>query len=184
MSSSTSNLSVDEQQATAAAKRKDDAAAMTTTQGEQEALIAVVAVVRKALDEAHVHERAATIAWEKEKIIAHHLEQQLAAAQGIVVPQHDDDDHSINVGSNSDTTLAMHLHTQATGIQKIRSVVTIILEHMSPHYKWWCDLMLLMLHRYTLDDHILSNIVDPSTYWARLDNIMVTWILHPLPQTP
>jgi hypothetical protein len=37
--------------------------------------------------------------------------------------------------------------------------------------------MLLMLHRYALDDHVLSDVVDPSTYWARLDNIVVTWIL-------
>jgi hypothetical protein len=40
--------------------------------------------------------------------------------------------------------------------------------------------VLLTLHRYVLDDHILSNIVDPSIYWARLDNIMVTWIIGTL----
>jgi hypothetical protein len=59
-------------------------------------------------------------------------------------------------------------------------VVTIILEPSSPHYKRWCDLVLLTLHRYTLDDHILSKVVDTSTYWARLDNIIVTWILATL----
>ena len=40
--------------------------------------------------------------------------------------------------------------------------------------------MLLMLHRYALDDHVLSNVADPSTYWARLNNIVVTWILGTL----
>jgi hypothetical protein len=40
--------------------------------------------------------------------------------------------------------------------------------------------MLLTLHRYALDDHILSNIVNPFVYWIRLDNIMVTWILDTL----
>jgi hypothetical protein len=40
--------------------------------------------------------------------------------------------------------------------------------------------MLLTLHRYTLDDHVLSDITDTSVYWARLDNIMVTWILGTL----
>jgi hypothetical protein len=59
-------------------------------------------------------------------------------------------------------------------------VVTIILEPSSPHYKRWHDLMLLTLHRYALGDHVLSDIVDPSTYWARLDNIVVTWILGTL----
>jgi hypothetical protein len=56
-------------------------------------------------------------------------------------------------------------------------MATIILEPLSPHYKRWCDIMLLTLHRYTLDDHVLSDVVDTSTYWARLDNIVLTWIL-------
>jgi hypothetical protein len=40
--------------------------------------------------------------------------------------------------------------------------------------------VLLTLHRYALDDHVLSDIADPSVYWARLDNIVVTWILGTL----
>jgi hypothetical protein len=53
-------------------------------------------------------------------------------------------------------------------------VVTIILEPSLLDYKWWRDLVLLMLHRYALNDHVLSDITDPSIYWARLDTIMVT----------
>jgi hypothetical protein len=56
----------------------------------------------------------------------------------------------------------------------------IILEILSPHYKWWCDLMLLTLHHYALNKYFLSNVVDTSTYWARLDNIVLTWILGTL----
>jgi hypothetical protein len=59
-------------------------------------------------------------------------------------------------------------------------VVTIILEPSSPDYKRWCDLVLLTLRRYTLDDHVLSDITDPFIYWARLDNIVVIWILDTL----
>jgi hypothetical protein len=40
--------------------------------------------------------------------------------------------------------------------------------------------VLLTLHRYALDDHILSDVADLSIYWARLNNIMVTWILGTL----
>jgi hypothetical protein len=40
--------------------------------------------------------------------------------------------------------------------------------------------MLLTLHRYTLDDDILSNVTDSSIYWARLDSIVMTWILGTL----
>ena len=59
-------------------------------------------------------------------------------------------------------------------------MVTIVLEPSSPDYKRWRDLVLLMLHRYALDDHVLSDVADPSVYWARLDNIVVTWILGTL----
>jgi hypothetical protein len=59
-------------------------------------------------------------------------------------------------------------------------VVTIVLEPLSPDYKRWRDLVLLTLHRYALDDHVLSDVADPSVYWARLDNIVVTWILGTL----
>jgi hypothetical protein len=124
------------------------------------------------------HEHASALAWEKEKIIARHLEQQLAAAQGITTP--DDDDRSVDTGSNPDAALTAHLHTQAAGLQNLRSVVTIVLEPSSPDYKRWHDLMLLMLHSYALDDHVLSDVADPSIYWARLDSIMVTWILGTL----
>jgi hypothetical protein len=45
-------------------------------------------------------------------------------------------------------------------------VVTIILEPSLPDYKRWCDLVLLTLRRYALDDHVLSDVADPSIYWA------------------
>jgi hypothetical protein len=40
--------------------------------------------------------------------------------------------------------------------------------------------VLLTLCCYALDDHVLSDVADPSVYWARLDNIVVTWILDTL----
>jgi hypothetical protein len=40
--------------------------------------------------------------------------------------------------------------------------------------------VLLTLRRYALDDHVLSDVTDPSVYWARLGSIMVTWILGTL----
>jgi hypothetical protein len=133
MSGITSNLSINKQQvavvaaaATAAKRKEDDVAAaaqavVATVHREKEALIAVVAAARKTLDEARACERAAALAWEKEKTIARHLEQQLTATQGIPIPQDDDDDGSVDVSSNSDTALTVHLHTQTTGLQNIRS---------------------------------------------------------------
>jgi hypothetical protein len=59
-------------------------------------------------------------------------------------------------------------------------VVTIVLERSSLDYNRWHDLVLLTLCCYTLDDHVLFDVTDPSIYWDRLDNIMVTWILGTL----
>ncbi len=54
-------------------------------------------------------------------------------------------------------------------------MVTIVLEPSSPDYKRWRDLVLLTLRRYALSD-----VADPSVYWVKLDNIVVTWILGTL----
>jgi hypothetical protein len=94
-------------------------AAATTTHWEQEALVTDVAAARKTLDKAWAREHASALAWEKENSIVHHLEQQLAAAQRITIPQDNDDDRSTNAGSNSIAALATHLHTQVTDIQNI-----------------------------------------------------------------
>jgi hypothetical protein len=125
MSGNSSTLSVDEQQATiVTTKRKEDNAAATAqavaaiAHREQEALIAIVAAARKTLDETRMCERVAALAWEQEKTNARHLEQQLVAAQGIVIPQ-DDDDRSIDIGSNPDATLTAHLHAQAADLHNI-----------------------------------------------------------------
>jgi hypothetical protein len=36
-----------------------------------------------------------------------------------MIPQDDDDDHSINVGSNPTAALTAHLHAQAVSLQNI-----------------------------------------------------------------
>jgi hypothetical protein len=37
-----------------------------------------------------------------------------------------------------------------------------------------------MLRCYAIDDHVFSNVAHSAVYWARLDIIMVTWILSTL----
>jgi hypothetical protein len=111
------------------------------------------------LGEAWVLSCASALAWEKEKTITRHLEQQLAAAHEIAIPQ-DDDDRFVDAGSNPDAALTVHLHEQATDLQNRRSMVTIVLEPSSPHYKQWGNLVLLTLRRYALDDHVLSDVTD------------------------
>jgi hypothetical protein len=92
-------------------------------------------------------------------------------------PHQEDNDSSEDVNSNPDASLVLHPHAHVVGVHNIQSVVTIVLEQLSTHYKRWCALMLLMLCCYALDDQVLSNVVGMSTYWATLDNIVLTWIL-------
>jgi uncharacterized protein (DUF952 family) len=40
----------------------------------------------------------------------------------------------------------------------------IVLEPSPTHYKRWCDLVLLTLRRYALDDHVYFDVADPSIY--------------------
>jgi hypothetical protein len=61
------------------------------------------------------HECVVTLAWKNEKTIVHHLEQQLAVVQEIMIPQDDNDDRYVDAGSNPDAALT----TQAVGLQNI-----------------------------------------------------------------
>jgi hypothetical protein len=51
-----------------------------------------------------------------------------------------------------------NLHTQATGVQSIRSLVPVVLDPISSHYNRWPDFVLLSLEQYTLIDNVLFNV--------------------------
>jgi hypothetical protein len=56
-----------------------------------------------------------------------------------------------------DTSTNGYLHTQAVGIQDIRTLVPIVVGVTSTQYPRWRDLVLLMLQHYALDDHVSSD---------------------------
>jgi hypothetical protein len=41
-------------------------------------------------------------------------------------------------------------------------------------------MVLLALRRYALDDHILTDKIDNTTYWYHYDEIVLTWMLGTL----
>lgn len=53
--------------------------------------------------------------------------------------------------SEYEAAVIANLHTQATGVQNICSLVPVILDPT------WCDLVLLTLQHYTLNAHVLTN---------------------------
>jgi hypothetical protein len=56
------------------------------------------------------------------------------------------------------------LHAQAAGLHNIRSLVSIILDLVSSHYPRWRGQVLHTLWCYTLDDHVLDDVV-PRRPW-------------------
>jgi hypothetical protein len=72
--------------------------------------------------------------------------------------------------------LVAQLHLEAGSVQNIRLMVPVVLEPESPSYTHWRDLLLLTLHRYALDDHVLCDPtgVAPTAAWVRLDSIVLT----------
>ena len=80
---------------------------------------------------------------------------------------------------NSADPLVAQLHYQAGGVQNIRSLVPVVLDPESPSYARWRDLVLLILRRYALDDHVLTDAPPAARTpsWLRLDSIVLSWIL-------
>jgi hypothetical protein len=91
------------------------------------------------------------------------------------VPEADDTVSSLDDDTSRDATLVAYLHGQVVVVQNVRSLVTIIIDPLSTNYLWWCDMMLPALRRYALDDHVLINKIDDTTYWYHV--IVLTWML-------
>jgi hypothetical protein len=74
--------------------------------------------------------------------------------------------------------MVAYLHLQAAGVPHIKTLVTVILDSNSTSYGQWRDQLLLVLRRYALDSHILSDTPararDPA--WRRRDCIVMSWI--------
>ena len=74
--------------------------------------------------------------------------------------------------------MLVQLHLQATGVQNIRALVTVLLDPTSSSYGRWRDQVLLALPRYALDDHALVDlpIEARDVAWLRLDSVAMSWI--------
>jgi hypothetical protein len=64
------------------------------------------------------------------------------------------------------------LSAQATGLQNIRSLVSVVLDPVSSHYPRWRGQVLLTLRRYALDDVATP----PSPAWSLMDSVVLSWL--------
>jgi hypothetical protein len=79
--------------------------------------------------------------------------------------------------SGGDAIIVAMLHTQACGVQNIRSLVSTVLDSSSTGYAHWRDQVLLTLKRYELTDYVISD--DPlvnDLAWDRMETVVLSWI--------
>ena len=101
-----------------------------------------LATARSAVAAAQALELATALAWEHERASVAALAQQLAEAElllGVSPPVVADADSS----PNYEASIIANLHAQATGVQNIRSLVSVVLDANSSAYARWRDLVLL-----------------------------------------
>lgn len=105
------------------------------------------------------------------------LEQEVVAAHARCAPPPlDRKNHQENHDADYEDATIAHLHAQVATVQNIKAPVPITADLWSPHYKW-CGHILLMLSRYTLSDHVLSNAATLNVpVWYHMDCTVLSWL--------
>jgi hypothetical protein len=72
-----------------------------------------------------------------------------------------------------------HLHSQAAAVQNIKNLIPIVLDLQSSNYSKWRDYVLLILGRFALKGHVLSDVscLDDSA-WSRMDCVVISWLFN------
>ena len=118
-----------------------------------------------------------------EEEVARH-EQALAAARrrldaNIAAADADgagDSDSSVSDDS-PDADAVAALHAQALGVLNIRALVPVVLDLNAPYFSQWRRLLLLVLGKYALADHVLTDATFPAIpHWVRMDLHVLSWI--------
>jgi hypothetical protein len=120
--------------------------------------------------------RAACTLLEEEQTAAA-LQKAAVAARQLVSGSSSGTVHTSSSSSSYQETVVAGLHLQAAAVLNVRSLVNIVLDSTSIAYASWCDLMMMVLERYALLDHVDSDVAsstDPG--WRRMDSVVLNWI--------
>jgi hypothetical protein len=102
------------------------------------------------------------------------LEKAAVAARQLVPGSFTGLNHTSPSSSSYEETVIAGLHLQAAAVLNVRSLVNIVLDST---YASWRDLMMMVLERYALLDHVNSDVAsstDPG--WRRMDSVVLNWI--------
>jgi len=166
--------------AKAAASSPDDTTLDASAQEERQALADAATAAAKAAADAQERVRTAHEALEKERRAAAELAREAEAARARANPPafpDGDGDSSFHDSGAYEAAVVANLHTQAAGVQNIRTLVPIVLDPVSVHYDRWWDLLLLVLERSALSSHVLSDtayLYVPA--WRRMDAVVLSWL--------
>jgi hypothetical protein len=155
-----------------------DAKRQAEEEKARQALLDAAEAAAKAASDAQARVRAALDALERERKTAADLARVAALARAKANPQKDDDskhDDTLDDIDAYEAAVVANLHAQAVGVQDIRTLVPIVLDPLSPHYDRWRDL--LVLERYALKSHVLSDVaLADISAWRRMDAVVLSWI--------
>jgi len=159
-----SSPKTEEERRAARAKARADALARTA---EAEKLADAAAKERDAAAE-HLHQALLLAAKEHAKAAAADPPPPPAP------PAHEDDDKSVHDVHGTmllhEAAAILNLHAQAVAVQNIRILVPVVLDVAAGNYTRWREQFLLVLGKFSLQDHVLLD-DPPTTYpdWARMD---------------
>jgi hypothetical protein len=123
--------------------------------------------------------RAARTLLEEEEQTTAALENAAVTARQLVPGSSSSAPHTSPATSSYEETIVVGLHLQAAAVLNVHSLVNIVLNSSSTTYASWRDLMMMVLERYTLLDHVDSDVA-PSTDpgWRRMDSVVLNWIIN------
>ena len=69
------------------------------------------------------------------------------------------------------------VHSAAIAVLNIKVLVPVVLDRAANNYNRWRSLFLVVLGKYTLTDHVLTDVVNADRpAWVQMDCTVLTWI--------
>jgi hypothetical protein len=90
--------------------------------------------------------------------------------------------HAAPSDDDYEAAVIANIHIQATGVQNIHSLISVMLDPSSTHYARWRNNVLLTLRRYSLSLSLSDHVLMDTTYvkgisaWDRMYSVIKSWI--------
>jgi hypothetical protein len=121
--------------------------------------------------------RATRTLLEEEEQMAAALEKVVVTAHQLMPGSSSGTIHTSSSSSSYEQIIVAGFHLQAAAVLNVRSLMNIVLDSTSIAYASWRDLMMMVLERYALLDHVDSDVASSTDLgWRRMDRVILNWI--------